>query len=541
MVAWTVIALILIAGLVFVGPMVVFRTGMDPGIPNIIVLLLGLLTWFAWILWALLFSRRSFLTRVVMSLIFLGIGVGFLLLFDLKLTGDVALSNWTLRRWGTPQKPVVATNSPVDPSLAATPYDFPGFLGPDRSGIVRGVKLDSDWNANPPREIWRRAVGPAWSGVTMVGDRCFTMEQYGAQECVTCYAVASGVPLWVHENSRRHDDPMMMGKLGPRSTPTFANGRLYCQGATGTLMCLDAATGNLIWKHEIEELVRSSAKNHKAILGGYDYTQEDSLAWGRATSPLVVDGLVVTAGGGPPGGPFVSMIAFDCETGEERWRGGDEMIAYGSPTYAIVAGVPQIMLICESKAIGVRPIDGSLLWKVDWAGSSTADANCCQVTIVSDFHVLLTKGYSAGCKLISLESDGANVTAREIEHNPRVLRTKFSKPVIRDGYVYGISDSFFECVRLDDLSSQWKERVNIGTGQILLVDDKILIETEQGTLMLVQADPESYKPLATHPSIKGICWNTIGMQGTRVIVRSDEEMACFELPGTVDRVTTASR
>jgi outer membrane protein assembly factor BamB len=48
--------------------------------------------------------------------------------------------------------------------------------------------------------------------------------------------------------------------------------------------------------------------------------------------------------------------------------------------------------------------------------------------------------------------------------------------------------------------------------------------------MLVAANPQEYQLLDTCKTISGICWNTICLYKNRLLVRSEKEAACFELP-----------
>ena len=87
-----------------------------------------------------------------------------------------------------------------------------------------------------------------------------------------------------------------------------------------------------------------------------------------------------------------------------------------------------------------------------------------------------------------------------------------------------------ECVEIESFKRKWKQRGQFGNGQILLVGDKLLVHSENGTLFLVAADPSGYKELGSLKTIDGICWNTMCLYGNRLLVRSEKEAACIELP-----------
>jgi outer membrane protein assembly factor BamB len=156
------------------------------------------------------------------------------------------------------------------------------------------------------------------------------------------------------------------------------------------------------------------------------------------------------------------------------------------------------------------------------------DANCSQVTQVSDNRILLTKGYSQGGKLVEIDWSQSPPN-KVVKRNPRALRTKLTNPVVHNGFAYSLSDGFLECVSLDDLSIRWKERTRAGAGQILIAGDWIFVHHEDGQLSLVAADPTGYRKQGSLATVSGICWNTLAVSGNRVIVRSNREMACVEL------------
>ncbi len=528
MFAWTIIVVLVFVVIRFLGPALSLQFEIGTDIFNVIAIVLLFLTWVAWIVWAFFRSGGSLLYRFLLTALIVGIGLALPILFEFEITGDIKITGVRLRNWNPNSfQALVGDAKGVDlTKVSAT--DFTGFLGNNRDGVVAG-KLDPDWSNKPPKQKWKIAVGDGWSGIVVVNGFAVTMEQRGAKECVTCYRVENGEQVWVYENPQRHDDRGNMGYAGPRSTPSIDGGQVYCQGATGTLMCLDGSSGKLIWKQEIDALVGSENETKKALLTGEEFRQEKLLSWGRSISPLIVGDLVITGGGGANRKSMTTLIACNKSTGEIVWRGGNDMIAYGSPTLATLASVPQIVITAENKTLAVSPTDGKQLWEFSFPGNSAGDANCSQATIVGSDGVIVSKGYGRGGKLLKITQADGKLSADEVWSNSRVLRTKLTNPVIHAGHAYSLSDGFIECIVVETGESKWKERSHAGNGQLLVVGDLLIVHSEHGQLMLANAAPDAFKKFGEVKTVSGICWNTICVAGPYLLVRSNEEMACFEV------------
>ena len=190
--------------------------------------------------------------------------------------------------------------------------------------------------------------------------------------------------------------------------------------------------------------------------------------------------------------------------------------------------MPQILLVVEDHCVSHDPETGRELWSWSWPGASNGPANCSQVTVVDESTILLSKGYQTGAQVLTIENDEGKLVAIPAAKDPRVLKTKFSNPVIKDGYAYAISDRFLECVHATKLTKRWRRR-GFGTGQLLMVNDKIVVHAETGKMALLAAAPDRYRDLGSIDTVDGTCWNTLAIYKDFILVRSDKEAACFRV------------
>jgi outer membrane protein assembly factor BamB len=378
--------------------------------------------------------------------------------------------------------------------------------------------LARSWAERTPERVWRKRIGAGWSAFSVVGDHAVTMEQRGPWELVTCYNVKTGRLEWFHSDESRYEK--IEAGVGPRSTPAIDDGRVYALGALGHLVCLDGSTGKLLWeKNLLEEYGISPADEKSAV------------PWGRAASPLVVGDRVVLPIGGRKGGQYVSLAAFDKRTGALAWKGGEKQISYCSPSLATLAGKRQILIANEDTLSGHDATTGKQLWEYPWEGRTYRKPNISQAVPIPPNRVFTSKGYGYGSMLIELEpgADGA-LRPREVWANRRTMKTKFSNVTLWKDQVYGLSDGILECIDLASGKSRWKQG-SYGHGQILGVGDLLIVLTEEGEVLLVEASPERpNRVLGRFQAIEGLTWNNFALSGPYLLIRNADEAACYKLP-----------
>ncbi len=498
-----------------------FTISGDHAIVNVLTFVCGMLACVPLGIWFLFFSGYTRLFRFASAVGFITVIV---LLFNVLRVEHVSgeLVPVFRPKWAKKVDETLRPATPTESGAAAdlvtvTSDDFPQFLGPQRNGRVDHVRLSHDWGASPPKQLWKQPIGAGWSAFSAVNGFAVTLEQRGPEELVTCYEVATGKLIWSHATKTRHET--LPGGTGPRSTPTIHAGRVYALGATGELVCLEGATGKLAWRTNLLERYHVPAG-----------TDESGVAWGRSNSPLVVDDLVIVPAGGPPKGPWVSLAAFHRETGELVWEAGDQQVSYSSPIVATMLGVRHIVCIHEKSIAGHDLKTGKQLWRLDWPGNSTQDANVSQPVLVGEDQLFLSKGYGRGAALLKLSGTSPEaITATDVWRDQTLLKTKFTNVVLYQGHLYGLSDGIMECVNVASGKRLWKKG-RYGQGQILGVGDAILVQAESGEVAMVAATPDQFTELGRFAAIEGKTWNNLCLYGKRLLVRNSEQAACYELP-----------
>jgi outer membrane protein assembly factor BamB len=250
-------------------------------------------------------------------------------------------------------------------------------------------------------------------------------------------------------------------------------------------------------------------------------TEAKTPGWGFASSPLVVDDALIVAASG-------RLAAYNRVTGAPQWMGPKGGGSYSSPQLMTIAGVPQVVLMSDTGATSVAPVDGAVLWHHAWAGSAML-----QPAATVEGGILITTGNAMGglgTRRLAV-TQGADGWKVEEVWTSQGLKPYFNDFVVHAGHVYGFDGSILSCIDLKDGQKKWKGG-RYGHGQMLLLRDQdlLLVLSEEGGLALVSAMPGGFSEVAKFPAMDDKTWNHPAIVGDVLLVRNGREMVAFRLP-----------
>jgi len=303
--------------------------------------------------------------------------------------------------------------------------DWPQWRGPNRDAKATGFNAPRTW----PKELtqkWKVTVGNGVATPALVGDKLYVFAREEGNEITRCLDAATGKELWQDKYEAQPARGAAGSFPGPRSSPTVADGKVVTLGVQGTLSCLDAATGNLVWRKD--EFKGSVPR------------------FFTSSSPIIVDGLCIAQLGGDSQG---AIVAYDLATGNEKWKWAGDGTAYASPVLSTVDGTRLIVAETADNIVGIGIADG----KPQWQTPFKVRYNAC--TPIVDGQTVIYSGSGKGTKAVRIEKQGDKLTAKELWNNPETA-VQFNTPVVKNGLVFGLSDrdNFF-CISEENGKTAW--------------------------------------------------------------------------------------
>jgi len=389
--------------------------------------------------------------------------------------------------------------------------DWPQWRGIHRDGKSPETGLLKTWPEGGPKLVWTaRELGGGYSTPSVVDGKIYGMGYRGDEEITWALDAATGKEIW---STRTAPADRGMGySEGPRCTPTVDGDRLYILGAGGNLAALDRKSGKVLWNKEFVA----------------DFGGKMMSGWGFSESPLIDgDRLVCT-----PGGSQGTMLALNKQTGEKLWQSAEitDNAAYSSIMVATLAGTRQYVQLTDSNVFGVDPEKGTVLWKAIRKGRTAV----IPTPVIDGDIVYVTSGYGVGCNAFKITRDGDKFNAEEL-YNNKVMKNHHGGVVLVGEHLYGHSDGGgWTCQNFKSGEAVWQERSKLGKGAIAYADGRLYcrFESEEGTMVLLEATPEGYREQGrfdrTERSKKN-SWPHPIIVGGRLYIRDQEVLLCYDV------------
>lgn len=437
--------------------------------------------------------------------------------------------------------------------------DWPQWLGPHRDGVWRETGILDTFPAGGPKKVWEKPVGIGYGGPAVAGGKVYVLDRVlgdgvtnpanpfdrqskvGGSERVLCLDAKTGEQVWKHEYPSVYQ---ISYAAGPRCTPTVDGDRVYTLGAMGDLFCLTAGTGAVVWQ--------------KNLVNDFDARVP---VWGFACHPLIDGDNLICVGGGP--GKLV--IAFDKKTGAVNWASqtceGD--FGYCPPVVYEFGGKRQLIVWHARAVVGLDPATGKRLWSVPW--ELKASLNVPLPRQVGADGLFLTSFYH-GSMFLKVTADAAAVvwksTAKgEMPNQTRDLSAIMCTPIVDGDYTYGVcSHGELRCLVTATGERKWatmaatrgsrtpaKVAANPDPdpqterwGHAFLVKQagRYVLFNEQGDLIFAKLNPAGYEEVSrahlidpTNTMARGrkVVWMHPAFADKCVFVRNDRQMVCYSL------------
>lgn len=417
----------------------------------------------------------------------------------------------------------------------ASADDWPQWRGPARDGVWRETGLVERFKASQLTPRWRVPISSGYSGPTVADGRVFVTDRVAEPEQIErvhCVDWKTGKKIWTHTYDCRYRD--IQYTAGPRAAVTIDEGRAYSLGAMGNLFCFEAASGNVLWQHDL-------APEYKVRMP----------IWGLACSPLIEGDLVILQ----IGGVDACIVALDKVSGKERWRALEDDASYAAPIIVEQAGRRVLVCWTGQNVAGLDPPTGNVLWKFPFPPKQMVLA--ISTPVVEKDHLFVTAFYD-GSLMLRLDEQKPAVekiwrrVGRDERHTDG-LQSIMATPYIKDNYVYGV-DSYGElrCLEGDTGDRVWESLDPIPPGyqanprlrrwfNIHMVenDGKIWMFTERGELIITRLSPKGYQEISRAKLIEptqvqlnergGVCWSHPAFANRHVFARNDNELIATDL------------
>ena len=380
--------------------------------------------------------------------------------------------------------------------LSVAALDWPNFRGPDHNGISKETGWTTKWPADGPKQLWKAKVGMGFASFSVSKERVYTTGNSSDSDSVFCFDANTGKEIWKYSFSAPLDPKYYEG--GTSATPTVDGDFVYTFSKRGVIHCLDAK-GAVVWSKNLMQELKAEMPT-----------------WGFAGSVLIEGDLAILNVG--------SMgAAFDKKTGKVVWSSGTDVSGYSTPIPFDTGGERAVMMAIKQDVIALKATDGKELWRFPW--KTQYDVNAAD-PILSGNKVFISSGYNHGGGVFDISAK----PPKEIWNNKN-MRNHMNSSVLWQGHLYGVDENQLRCLNFETGELKWTDKAS-GKGSLILADGKLIVLSEKGELIVADASPEAFKPVARAQIIGGKCWASPVLANGKIYARNSVgDVVCVDVSG----------
>lgn len=387
------------------------------------------------------------------------------------------------------------------PALQAA--DWPQYRGPDQNGISQETDWKVEWPDDDPERVWNANVGTGFASMAVADGRLYTTGNTADTDILSCLNAETGELIWKYE----YDEPMApkFYEGGTSATPTVDGDKVFVLSRSGRLACLDAVSGTERWKVDVTALTGAPVPG-----------------WGFGGSPVVYKDLLLLNVGD-------SGAAVKKDSGELVWKSAPEEAGYTTPKLVTREDGDYAIFSSGRDFTGRDLKTGEEVARWDW--KTKYGVNAADPIVVGD-RIFISSGYRKGATVVDISSG----EPEEVWKN-KEMQNQMNPSVLVDGYLYGCSgdqndrSATLKCISMANGETQWTFP-GIGAGTVMVAKDHLIVLSARGTLFFAPVSPEGFEPVFQMQALGGKCWTAPVLANGRLYCRNAEgDLVCLDLRG----------